>query len=223
MNPVRSTGLTKRSDMNKVQALWAKQRARRSESGAAGDESGSILILGMIFLVVISITIASLANWTMNDLNNTTAFTNARATTYSATSAANVAVQSIRYHPCDGVVCSANTSPATTLGECWVPASGGPSGVSQLTTDAITVAIWCSTAENLKSSSTRVVDLYACVSTLTSGSSTINAAASACEASPRLHVQVTFDDYPFGGGQPLTVQCTTLCGGSTLLDTWTWQ
>jgi hypothetical protein len=211
--------------MNKAQSLWARVVARRSESGAQGNETGSILILGMIFLIIISVTIASLANWTMNDLNNTNNFVNARATTYSATSVANVAVQSIRYHPCDGVVCGANTPPATALGECWVPASGGPTGVSQLETDGVTVAIWCSTAENLKSASTRVVDLYACVSTLTSGSSTtvINAAASTCEASPRLHVQVTFDDYPTGGGQPLTTQCSTLCGGSTLLDTWTWQ
>jgi hypothetical protein len=227
MNIVETHELTKRSGMHKkVSAAWDRTKARRNESGAGRDEQGSILILAMIFLVVIGMTIASLANWTMNDLDNTNSFVNARATTYSATSVANVAVQSMRYKPCDGVVCGANTPPSTALGECWVPAAGGPAGVSQLTTDGVTIAIWCSTAENLNSAATRVVDLYACVSTLTSASSpsTISAAETACGPTgrSRLHVQVTFDDYPQGGGSLLTVQCSTLCGGSTILDTWTW-
>lgn len=209
--------------IKRAQTAWARQKARQNEAGAGGDERGSILILGMIFLIVISMTIASLANWTMNDLNNTTTFTNARATTYAATSVANVAVQSIRYaiDP-TGVTLTQNV--ATPLGECWVPASGGPTGVSQLTTDGITVAIWCSTVENLNSPATRVVDFYACVSTLTAASTAgeISTAASDCEANPRLHVEVTFDDYPPGGSSPLTTQCSTWCGDGTSLDTWVW-
>jgi hypothetical protein len=59
--------------------------------------------------------------------------------------------------------------------------------------------------------------------TLASSTSTINTAASNCEASPRLHVEETFDDYPPGGGSVLTTQCSTLCGNSTSLDTWAWQ
>jgi hypothetical protein len=162
----------------KAQAVWARQKARHSESGTGGDERGSILILGMIFLVVISMTIASLANWTMNDLNNTRAFTAARNTTYSATSVANVAVQSI----------TSGFTPPANNGECWAPASGGPTGVSQLLNDGVTVAVWCSMNQT-----TQVVDLYACVSTLTAGSSagTINSAESACEtASSKLRVVV---------------------------------
>jgi hypothetical protein len=201
----------------------AKIRARRNESGVGGDERGSILILGMIFLIVISMTIASLASWTMNDLNNTNAFTNARATTYASTSVVNVAVQSIRY-AIDPTGRGFTQNTVTALGECWNPAAGGPAGVSQLTTDNVTVAVWCQTVENLNSPATRVVDLYACVSTLTSASSTaiINAAASDCQSSPRLHVEVTFDDYPPGGSPPLTTQCTTWCGDGTSLDTWVW-
>ena len=81
-----ANSIVKRSGMrSKLLAVWAHQKARRSECGPGGDEQGSMLILGMVFLVVISMTIASLANWTMNDLTNTRAFTSAQATSSSVT------------------------------------------------------------------------------------------------------------------------------------------
>ena len=207
---------------SKLLAVWAHQKARRSECGPGGDEQGSMLILGMVFLVVISMTIASLANWTMNDLTNTRAFTSAQATSSSVTSVANVAVQSIRYAT---LLPNLPQNEDVTLGRCWVPT--GNLAFSQLTTDGVTVAIWCSTVENLKSPATRVVDLYACVSTLSytpgvSSAGTISTAAAACKASPQLYVEVTFDDYPPGGSSPLTTQCSTWCGDGTSLDTWSW-
>jgi hypothetical protein len=188
---------------------------------------GSVLILSLIFLIAISVVIGALATWTMNDLNNTTNFNNSRAMQYSASSAVNVAMQSIRYFPCDGIICAAGTPPATALGECWVPTGGLT--FSQLVTEAspnnVAVAVWCSTTENLSSANTRVVSLYACPSTLsgTSPSGTISAAAAACAASPTLYAQVTFDDYPPNGSPLLTSQCATPnCGEGVTLNTWKW-
>jgi hypothetical protein len=214
----------KRGKMTK--SIIARLRSR--EHGDAGtpfrrdDERGSVLILALIFLVVISMTIGALASWTMNDLNNTTAFTSARATHYSASSVTNVAIQSIRYATL--LPSNQTQNVATALGECWAPAAGGPPAVSQLTTNNVTVAVWCSTVENLKSAQTRVVDLYACVSTLSGSSSpsTVTATATACQSAPLLHVQVTFDDYPPGGGSLLVSQCSTWCGEGITLDTWSW-
>jgi hypothetical protein len=199
--------------------LLARLRARRSESGAT-DERGSILILALIFIVVVGGTVMSLAGWVTNDLNNSTTFTNARAAHYSASSVTNVAVNSIRYATL--LTNGQAQNVATPLGVCWTPA--GNFAFSQLTTDAVTVAAWCTTTENLVNANTRVVNVYSCVSTLTAASSpsVIAAAASQCQATPYLHVQVTFDDYPPGGAPPMITQCSTWCGQGVTLNKWAW-
>jgi len=199
--------------------ISTRLRARRHET--ATDERGSILILALIFIVVVAGTLLSLASWVTNDLTNSTAFNNSRNDHYSATSVANVAVDSIRYAT---LLSSGQTQGvATSPGPCWTPA--GNLAFSQLTTDGVTMAAWCSTTENLVNEKTRVVNVYSCPSTLTGTSTTvqINAAASACQTSPFLSVQVTFDDYPPGGSLPLTVQCSTWCGQGETLNKWTWS
>ena len=209
-----SSIIKRNSITNAVKAAWARQKARQDECGSDGDERGSILILAMIFIVVVSVTVLTLANWTTSDLNNSTQFTNARSTDYATSSVVNVAINSIRYTPLPAATPTQNTP--TALGECWTPESGT---VSQLTTveNSInyTVTAWCTTTENLASANTRVVDIYACLSTVT---------ASACEISPLLHVEVTFDDYPAGDAPLDTTQCstTTTCGQSVTINKWDW-
>ena len=72
------------------------------------------------------------------------------------------AIQSIRYKPIP-----ARRQPqgvATAVSYCWSPPSviNGSTQVSDLTIDGYTVAVWCSTIEELSSSDTRDVLLYAC-------------------------------------------------------------
>lgn len=199
-------------------SISSRPRGRRFVTTA--DERGSSLILALVFILVVSATLLSLASWVTNDLNNSTSFNTARASHYAATSVTNVAVNSIRYATllpngqAQGV--------PTPLGRCWAPL--GNLTFSQLTTDGVTVAAWCQTTENLVNAKTRVVDVYSCVSTLTPASTTsqIAAAASQCQQSPYLAVQVTFDDYPPGGASPLTTQCSTWCGQGITLDKWRW-
>jgi hypothetical protein len=192
--------------------------AKRQE--AAPDERGSILILALVFITAVSLVLLALASWTTNDLTNSTNFANARNANYAASGTTTVAINSIRYATLLSAGQAQNT--ATALSYCWQP-SASPA-VSQLTTDGVTIAVWCSTVEDLASASTRVVSFYACKSTLTASSSasTISAAATACAASPLLYAQVTYDDYPPGGSTPLTTQCSTWCGQGTTLNSWKW-
>lgn len=199
----------------------AARRGRWPTSHIRGEgehsEVGAVIILALVYIVSISLVVGALADWAMNDLNNTTKFQSVSSLDYAVTSAVQVAVQSIRYTPL--------ISQTTVLGECWVPAGG--SFVSQLTVNNDTVAVWCTTVQHLASAQTRTVTFYACKSTLTSGSSSgaVSAAGTTC-AGPNgdlLTAVVTYDDYPPGGGPPLSVTCSSgQCGQGATTDQWTW-
>lgn len=181
-------------------------RRRRTE-GTSESERGAILILALAYIVVVSVIVAALTTWATNDLNNTTKFVSARSMDYAASSAVQVAINSIRYTTLVG--------PNETLGAkppsyCWGTSATAP---STLTTDNVDIAVWCSTQEDLGSSSTRTVTFYACKSAVLSA---------ACAAAPLLQAIVVFDDYPQGSSAPLSGQCSKYCGVGALLESWDW-
>ncbi|HVA53845.1 MAG TPA: hypothetical protein VNF05_10080 [Acidimicrobiales bacterium] len=172
-------------------------------------EVGAVIILALVYIVSISLVVGALADWAMNDLNNTVKFKSVSSLDYAVTSAVQVAVQSIRYTP----LMSQTASPA--VGECWTPASGS---VSQLTVNNDTVAVWCTTVQNLASAATRVVTFYACT-----GAAAASGVACASPNADLLTAVVTFDDYPPGGGAPLSTTCSAgQCGQGATTDQWTW-
>lgn len=189
----------------------------RRRGGGERSEAGAIIILALVYIVSISLVVGALADWAMNDLNNTRKFQSASALDYAVSSAMEVAVQSIRYTPL--------VIQTQVLGECWVPAIGYVSQLTQV--NGYTVAVWCTTVQNLDSPATRVVTFVACQSTLTSASSsaTVLAAGVTC-AGPNadlLTAVVTFDDYPPGGSSPLSTTCTAgQCGQGATTDQWKW-
>jgi hypothetical protein len=188
------------------------RRWRHSESGVsdsrAHDERGAMLIMALVYLVAVSMVVLPLCGWAMNDLNNTTHFDNTRNLHFAAQSVAEVGIQSIRYNT--GLTNSQAQNTPTALAPCWTPVSDT---VSEETVNNIAITVWCTTTENLSSSSTRVVTVYACPS---GGSS------ATCAADPTLTGVVTFDDYPPSGTAPLTVQCTLWCGAGSTLVSWSW-
>ncbi|HEY5438508.1 MAG TPA: hypothetical protein VIJ99_06385, partial [Acidimicrobiales bacterium] len=178
----------------------ARLRARRT----VGDsESGSVLILALVYIISVSLIVGALADWAMNDLNNTTRFQSASALDYAATSATQVAIQSIRYTP----LYSQTKNPL--LGSCWTPAGG--QYLSQLTGfNGYDVSEWCSTVQNLASPETRIVTFYTCTSPTTTPANSAQALADgkACYAQPLLYAQVAFDDY-----LPGSTTLSTTCAG----------
>jgi hypothetical protein len=166
--------------------------------------------------VSVSLIVGALADWAMNDLSNTSHFQNASLMDNAVSGATEVAIQSMRYYP---------QYPATlTVNNCWSPPSG--TSASDVTINLDLVAVWCSTVENLKSPTTRVVTFFACPETATSvAPSNVVGTMRSCQSTPTLKAVVTFDDYPSGGGGLLTQTCSGgpgICGFAATTNQWTW-
>lgn len=165
------------------------------------DETGSSLILALVFLIVTSLVVLSIAGWTKNDLNNTSKFTSAQSLQSAAGSATELAIENLRY---SFMPLTLNASPPQP---CWT-ASPTP---SEITLNGQTVAVWCSTRWTPLGTNTRFVTFVSCASTVT---------ASACALNPLLYVTVTFDDYPSPRGAVSTVECTLTCGTGMTINSW---
>lgn len=188
-----------------------------SNQARSSSEAGAVLILALVYIISVSLIVGALASWAMNDLRNTTNFRSASSLHYAVSSATNVAIQAIRTSPMPSATPIQKTP--TPLGNCWTPATGSP--VSQLLIDNYTIAVFCTTVEDLTQGTTRTVTFYSCVST-----SAIIASPALCQANPILTVVEVFDDYPASGGILLTTQCNLgvgVCGEGQTLTSWIWH
>ena len=191
--------MRKRNDVRQSGRHATAASAVTSRASRAGDESGAVLILALLFLVVIGLIVGGLASWTANGLSNSLNFQKDRSAQYALSSTTQVAIQNIRYTPLLGSNQTLNASPPSY---CWgATPSPGTGNVSVLTVLNDQVAVWCSTVWNPTSASTRVVTVSACLTSVVptppGGSSlaSVQAAATKCAASPGLQTIVTFDDY----------------------------
>jgi len=165
-------------------------------------------MLALIFMVAVAGIVGGLTDLVMNDVRNTSQFALNRSDQYAASSATDLAIQSIRYTPLLATDETLNASPPSY---CWGsgPVSETPSvnGVPQM-------SVWCSTSWSPTSASTRVVTLSTCPSTTS---------AAACAAHPALQAVVTFDDYGPGVSSPSSAECVVYCGAGMTLDSWLWS
>ncbi|MBW4077377.1 MAG: hypothetical protein HIU84_02445 [Acidobacteria bacterium] len=182
-----------RSPRRRVLARWGDPTGR--------DETGATLILALVFLVVVSLIGVSLANWVGSDLGNVLNFRSARAMQTTANSAAELAVQNLRYN---FDAATLNASPPVP---CWTT-SPTP---SQVTLNAQSMSAWCTTRWQPLSTSTRIVTITTCPSSLS---------ASACARAPLLLSVVTFDDYGSSSSTIGTAQCSVACGTAMRIDGW---
>lgn len=185
------------------------------------SERGSSLILALVYIVSVSLIVGALADWAMNDLNNTTHFQTAASVDNAVSGATEVAIQSVRYYPQSG----------TGTGNCWTP-PGGTNNASDVPINGDLVAVWCSTSLNLQSPNTRIVTFTACpvttaeVVSVSATTSTMGSCLSGLLPGPSLIAKVTFDDYPSGGGGLLSSVCTGgpgYCGFAATTTQWTWS
>lgn len=175
-------------------------KSSKSQTRQRG-ENGSSLVLALVFMIVTSLVVLSLANLAKNDLNNTAKFKSAQSLQSTANSATELAVNSIRYNFMPQTL---NASPPQP---CWT-ASPTP---SEVTLNGQSISVWCSTQWTPLSDNTRVVTIVACDS---------SASAAACASTPVLQAVVTFDDYPSPRGAASTAQCTSTCGVGMTVDSW---
>jgi hypothetical protein len=208
---VSPAGASTHRSMNK-RASWRTRPNRPAAVNGSRDvrrdESGAVLILALIFLLVVGMVVGSLASWATNDLNNTAKFTSARTVQYSVSGATENAIQNMRYTPLFST--QLNTT-AASPSYCW-----GTSAPSAVTIDNLNVAVWCSTVWTPTSAATRVVTFSACPVTSSE-------TAASCAAAPTLQAVVTFGDYPPGYSAPYGGECQVYCGTSMTINDWIWS
>jgi hypothetical protein len=181
------------------------------------DESGAVLILALVFLVIVGALVGSLTTWASNDLNNTAKFTSSRTLQYAASSAMETAIGNMRYSPLFASQLPSVLTPPTTTSTspsfCWGTSASAPSA---LLIDNVNIGVWCSTAYTPTSAATRVVTFSACPVTPT-------VTGTSCAANPTLQAVVTFDDYPAGSNPPIPDECVAYCGTSMTVNSWNWS
>jgi len=186
-------------------------------------EAGAVLILALVFLVVVSVIIGGLTDWTTNDLRNTLSFNATQTNNSSATNAVDLAIQNIRYTPLlfnsvNGTTV-AQTLNASPPNYCWGTPGTTPPPFSQ----AFNMNVYCSTVWNPTSANTRQVTVSACPTFRTPGLTGIaswTAAQTSCPAQPLLQAVVTLDDYPNGVSGPSQAQCVVYCGSGLIINSW---
>jgi len=187
-------------------------RARRRD-----DETGALLILGLVFITVIGVVCSALSLWATNNLNNTSKFVSALSLQSASNSVTELALQNVRYG------FTASTLNASPPQPCWIPPLP-QAPVAQESFNGENVAVWCSTQWSPLSAKTRVVTFSACqepVFANGTSSAVINAAATACAANPFLQAAVQFDDFPSTiGAANCSPLGSTTCG--TTFTTLSW-
>jgi type II secretory pathway pseudopilin PulG len=146
---------SRRTERAEVRAL-STRRCSPAKTHVQHDEAGAILILALVFLLVVAVVVASLASWTMNNLNNTLQFQQAGSRLYAAEGATQVAIRASRYtYP-------PNNSDGTgyTSGTSYACPGESPIG----SVNGIYVQVWCVTKlmKSTKPTITREVTLTAC-------------------------------------------------------------
>lgn len=166
------------------------------------------MILALVFIVVVAVIVGAISSLAINDLNNTTHFNSATALDYSASSAANLAIQSVRYSP--------QTVADGTQGPCW------GSGTSSYTPPASangstgpTVNIWCTTVHHSGSSQSRDVTMIACLGSMSQSN---------CQTNPLLTLVEAYDDYTASGTDTCVgaQASAATCGAGASTLVWKW-
>lgn len=168
------------------------------------SDAGVTLALVMGYILIVGLIIGGMSAWIRSDLNNSVHFENARSIQNAEAGAMNVAIQTIRYTPLLNNNQTLNANPPSY---CF--GSSNPSVVEGI--NGLSYDVWCSTLWNPASTTTRVVTLDECPTSVS---------ASQCATSPLLQGVVTFDDYPQTGYTLQNTVCTSTCGDEMLIDSW---
>lgn len=186
----------------------SKRSVTRLAGRAERGDEGSSLVLAIIFLTVVSMVMVALVQWVGNDLNNTAKFTAAQSFQSTADSAAEIALQNVRYN---FMVATLNASPPVP---CWTT-SPSP---SLLSLNGQSVDAWCSTSWTTGSTESRVDTISVCLSTVS---------AANCAQTPLLQVIATFGDFEKTTGisscSPQSTamsSTTTTCGTTMTINSW---
>jgi hypothetical protein len=192
-----------------IMAVPAKNGWRPAIRFRAGalDESGAVLVLALLFMMITGLLILGLLSWSGNNLNSVAAFEQSRSLNYAANSAMEKAIQDVRY--------STTACPSTGLS---IPANG------------VTIDVWCidsvtgtSVETEGGTAASRAITFYACSSTAAAQGICGVPSASKPKLKPYLEVGVTYDDYASSNQIGSSLPCSTTCGTSMTINSWVFE
>lgn len=180
------------------------QRSRKSPHGPRGD-NGSVLIITFIFLIMVSLVVATLSSWAANGLNNSKAFKSAAHQLYAASGATQIAMRAARY-----------TYPSTNPSVC-------PGTATPILIDGVFIQVWCQTKFDVGINATRETTLSACL--MPDGTTQLTGACTtAAGAVPTLLVAVVDYNDTTANYNPFNPNCTSTnqstCGASMTVFSW---
>jgi hypothetical protein len=175
------------------------------------DERGAALILAIVFLFAFGMLFTALGGFATNSLHNTTNFRTQRTTLTNAETMATASMQYLRssYGSSDAFYSQTPQYP------CPGTSSNIPSSDPRISgNDPVQLTCVATVNTVLNSSSSRVVDFYACSGV--SGASCVNAKAPVL----LLHAEVIYDDYSTSGDRSCNSSTSTSCGTGMTITTW---
>jgi hypothetical protein len=188
---------------------------RRQYVHRRSSETGAVLILAMIFLVVISIAILSVSSWTQNSLNNTLKFQNITQRLYAAEGVTQLAIRASRYTYLNGV-------PGASATSYICPGTSSP-----VELDNYAIQDLCSTQIFDSGTLSRQITITACLMPSTSTQLTPNPSGNCLigttPVQSLLTVGLKVDDVTSPNESPLP--CTSVsneytCGANMIIYSW---
>jgi hypothetical protein len=170
------------------------------------DESGAVLVLALIFMVLTAVIITSLAAWEGTNLKDIGAVKYGRSTLYSSNGAVQVAIANTRY-----------TYPSNT-GLALCPNSSTQQSTNPFTIDTVSVAVTCQTT--LDPTCPSSIGICTRQETLTAYPAA-DCTSTSCTGNYFVQAVVYFDDYSSSSANdcnPLGAQTT--CGSSMSIYSW---
>lgn len=166
------------------------------------DESGAVLVLALVFMVVAALLVTGLTAWSGNDIKNIGNFKTTRSAVYAAGGAIQIATWNIRY-----------SYQGTGSGFC--PTSDSSTSTDPFTLDNEAIDVWCTITTNEGSSDSRKVTL--------SAYPVADCSPTGCSGSPYIQSEVIFNDYSSTNVNECSSTTTTTCGSGQTVVSWVVQ
>lgn len=170
------------------------------------DESGAVLILALLFMVVTALVVTSLAAWEGTNINDIGAVKSGRSALYASNGAVQVAIANTRY----------SYPSSTALQLC--PNSSAQYGTDPFTIDGVSVVVTCQT--NLNPACPSSVGICTREETLTAYPAA-QCTSTSCSGNDDVQAVVYFDDFSSSSADdcnPMGAQTT--CGSSMSVYSW---
>lgn len=182
-----------------AQRVDSGSRERDDSPCRPSRDSGSTLILALVFLIVGALVIGGISRFAMGGLADSIAFKNARATLYAADATVNTSAWAMRYIP-----------PASTSEPC-------PASNPALTFNGQSIAVWCQTISSASPTVTRETTFTACP--VAAGTSLTGICTN-----PVLVAVVDYDDNQFSKTAGVVVNACVMsssyCGYTMTVASW---